>query len=362
MNHVPLVATPGDVTPEWLTGALVGSGAAPRGARVVGLSSETVGNGKIGENVRFVLDWSGPSDGAPSTVVGKFASPDPTSRQAGIMTGNYLKEVLFYRELATTVAIRAPRCHAAEIDTETGEFVLLLEDLAPCETGDQIRGCTVDQAALAIEELPRLHAPRWEDPALQHIEWLPPRSPEGAEMLQGLYQMLLPGFTERYGDRLPDETFEVTERFAPSVAAWSLGVEGPATLAHGDYRAENLMFGTPAGGYPVAVVDWGLLGVGPGVGDCAYLLGASLRVEDRRAREEELLRAYLAGLGACGVEGYGWDDMWRGYRYATFGGVLITVVASMVVGEDERGHQMFCAMAERHCSHVVDHDAFALLP
>ncbi|MCZ7528431.1 MAG: ecdysteroid 22-kinase family protein [Acidimicrobiia bacterium] len=159
MNHVPLVATPGDVTPEWLTGALVGSGAAPRGARVVGLSSETVGNGKIGENVRFVLDWSGPSDGAPSTVVGKFASPDPTSRQAGIMTGNYLKEVLFYRELATTVAIRAPRCHAAEIDTETGEFVLLLEDLAPCETGDQIRGCTVDQAALAIEELPRLHAP-----------------------------------------------------------------------------------------------------------------------------------------------------------------------------------------------------------
>ena len=37
------------------------------------------------------------------------------------------------------------------------EGVLVLEDLAPAEQGDQIAGCTVGQAELAVDEAARLH-------------------------------------------------------------------------------------------------------------------------------------------------------------------------------------------------------------
>ena len=77
---------------------------------------------------------------------------------------NYEREVRFYKEIAPTVGIRTPRCYHADWDRDSGLFVLLLEDLAPAQQGDQIDGCTLEQAALALDELAKLHAPRWADP------------------------------------------------------------------------------------------------------------------------------------------------------------------------------------------------------
>ena len=51
----------------------------------------------MGQNIRFALDYE--TGAGPATVVGKFASDDPASRQTGIALQNYLKEVRFYREL-----------------------------------------------------------------------------------------------------------------------------------------------------------------------------------------------------------------------------------------------------------------------
>ena len=109
-----------------------------------------------------------------------------------------------------TVSVSA--CHAAEIDLATGEFVLVLEDLSPCVQGDQLAGCTVDQAALAMDELAKLHAPRWNDPALASVEWL---NRNGTEQSQAFSEMVLPqlrpGFLERYADRLTAEEVRLAE-------------------------------------------------------------------------------------------------------------------------------------------------------
>ena len=85
-----------------------------------------------------------------------------------------------------------------------------------------------------------------------------------------------------------------------------------------------------------------------------YLLGASLLREERLAAEDELVRAYDRGLKEAGVESYAWDQCWEDYRRGAFAGVVMSVVASMIVQQTERGDAMFTAMAVRHSRHAID--------
>ncbi len=92
-------------------------------------------------------------------MVGKFTAADETSRATGVAMRTSEVEVRFYQEVAPTLGVRTPRCYHADVDPATAEFVLILEDLAPARVGDQVAGCTVDEAALALTELAALHAP-----------------------------------------------------------------------------------------------------------------------------------------------------------------------------------------------------------
>ena len=97
-----------------------------------------------------------------------------------MMAGVYRSEVRFYTEIADTVDVRAPACFYAEMSTDPdrpGDFTLLLEDLAPRRQGDQIAGCTVEQARDAVLNLAGLHAPRWCDPTLLDVEGLQVNGP-----------------------------------------------------------------------------------------------------------------------------------------------------------------------------------------
>lgn len=357
MSAPPIVEDPAQVTADWLTEALRHAGVLPDDARVEGFEAEPVGTGQVGRNVRFRLRLSRPVEGAPASVVGKFPSDDPVSRATGVAQGNYLKEVRFYQELAPTVGIRSPQCHLAAYDPASSGFVLVLEDLAPAVQGDQIAGCSVDEAALALEELAKLHAPRWNDPALDALDWINRRSPEAARIVQGLYVSVWPGFVARYGERLPAEVLEAAERLGPRLADWMLQPEGPRAVTHGDYRLDNMLFGTPEGGHPLAVVDWQTPGHGPPLADASYFLGAGLPVALRRRHERELLRTYHRDLVAGGVRGYDFERCWEDYRRFAWSGVVMAVCASMIVGQSERGDAMFLAMAERHGTHALDLDA-----
>jgi hypothetical protein len=331
-------------------------------APVVGVSHERVGTGLVGMNVRCRLTFSEePPAGTPASVVAKLPSPDETSRATGVALRNYEREVRFYTEIAPTVGITTPTCHHAAWDAGTGDFVLILEDLAPAEQGDQIHGCTVDHARLAVTELAGLHAPRWGDPALADVEWLSRRDVGDAERVQGMYLAVLDGWCARFGPRLSGEQLDLARRFGEQIVAWLDLRTPPFTVTHGDYRLENMMFGTPAGGHPLAVVDWQTPGHGPGTADLAYFLGAGLHVEDRRLHEQELVGAYHHALVEQGVDGVEPSTLWEHYRLESFAGVVMTVVASMIVGRTERSDDMFTAMAERHLQHALDLDAWSLV-
>lgn len=360
MTVPAIVSDPQEITPQWLTRVLHGAGVGA-GARVVAARSTIVGTGQMGRNLRFELDWDVEAPDAPRTVVCKFPSDDPKSRATGRAQGAYEKEVRFYTELADTVGICTPRCLFAAVEPESGDFVMLMEDLAPAVQGDQLAGCSLDQAALALREASRLHAPRWGDPSLEQVAFLAAPGADTAQLLQAMYKALWPGFAERYAASLAPEVIDLSQRLGDHLAGWVLAGTTPLTLVHGDYRIDNMLFGTEAGGYPLAVVDWQTLGLGAGVADVAYFMGASLLPEDRRSREEALVREYHAQLLAGGVGSYSWDQCFHDYRRNTFGGVVMAVVASMLVEQTERGDEMFLAMASRHAHHALDLESEALL-
>jgi Phosphotransferase enzyme family len=362
VSTVELLDDPERIDAAWLTEALAGQ--AGSDARVVDVQRELVGTGQVGCNFRFHLTWEGPEAGLPQTVVGKFPSPDPTSRATAVGSRLYEKEVRFYTEIAPTVDIRTPAVHVALCEPGTGRFVLLLEDLAPARVGDQVQGCGPAEARAALAEAARLHAPRWGDPALEHLEWLAGSgtAAERVQFLQSLYDAVLPGFEARIGSRLDATAVEVVRELGRVLPAWLAARQPPFTVLHGDYRLDNLLFGaTDAGEITVAAVDWQTVGLGPGAQDVAYLCGTSLLPDDRRRCELDLVGEYHDRLARAGVEGYSWDECWLSYRLGALAGVLIAVISAQIVAVTPRGDDMFVAMASRAATMALDLDTFSLL-
>jgi hypothetical protein len=327
-------------------------------AVVTRVERQRIGTGLVGQNVAFSLTYDRPAPDAPASVVGKFPSPEQQSRATAKVLRLFEREVGYYQEIAETVDIRIPVCYLADIDLDTHDFVLLLEDLRPAAQGDQLVGCSLDEAMLAMDELAGLHAPRWGDPALAKIEWLGQYDDARShDMIRSMYQSLWPGFAAQYGPSLTPADLALGEAFGAALSDWRRSWTPPCCVTHGDYRLDNMMFGTKEGGYPLATVDWQTVGHGPGIMDAAYFIGNGLRVTDRRAHEMDLLKRYHDGLSARGVDGYGWDQCLSDYKRATLSGVLMTVVASQVVASDDRGDAMFAAMARRHFAHATDHQA-----
>ena len=375
MSSLPIASAPTALTPAWLTDALRAGGTVDPSVVVESVDANPVGTGQMCDSLRLRLTYSrgpasrGPAargsatDGAegPASIVAKLPAGDPTSRATAKSLRNYELEVRFYQQLAADLPVRTPRCLYADIDVEEADFILLLEDLAPARQGDQLAGCTPDQAAVAVAELPKLHAPRWGDPSLASIEWLHRDPATSQAFMAQLLPALHEGFRERYADRLDVEVADACDALFARLGAHLAGRQAPATIVHGDFRLDNLLFGDPDGGVPVAVVDWQTVATGSALGDVAYFLGAGLLPEDRRAHEEALVRDYLGRLHAAGVQGYGWDACWEDYRRGTWGGLIMAVAASMLVERTDRGDEMFLTMARRHARHALDLDAAALL-
>jgi hypothetical protein len=339
---------PDELTAEWLTDAL-------DGGPVVAFEVTPIGTGQMSESRRVRLDYG--AGGGPASVVLKTASADEGSRATGVGLGIYEREVRFYRELAPRIGGPLAACHHAALDPAEGWFTLLLEDVAPAAQGDQIAGCGIEDARLAIRELARLHAPVLGDPELGATPWLNQEN----VLTQAVLAQLLPAFLERYGERVSDAHREVCERFIASLDGWVAQREPPLGLIHGDYRLDNMLFGTD-GGRRFVAVDWQTVGWGPVMTDAAYFLGGSLTSEDRRVHEQELVRDYHEGLVELGVRGFGWEACWDGYRQQAFLGILMTVAPAMLVERTERGDEMFLTTLARYCEQILELDSLELLP
>jgi len=345
-----------DLSPAWLTSAL---GPLLGDARVVSVGTESVGTGQMGACIRLTPIYDRTTE-APASLVVKLPTEDPTSRATATALRNYEVEVNFYRHLAPGLEVRVPRCYHAEFDPVTADFVLLLEDVAPARQGDQLSGCSPDQAALAVAELPRLHAPRWGDPRLGDLDWLDRSNDEATAFTAELVAGMFPGFCSRYEGRIDADVLALSERLIAALPRYLVDRPGPWTVQHGDYRLDNLLFGTPEGGPAVVVVDWQTVVHGPGISDLSYFIGAGLMPEDRRSHEVALVADYHAAMVAAGID-LGRDECWDQYRRYAFSGLIMAIAASMLVVQTPRGDDMFVTMAQRHGRHALDLDAAGFL-
>ena len=346
--------TPSALTPEWLTEALRSADVLHTSA-VADATASPLGTGQMSDSFRVTLTYDGPADG-PATLIAKLPSTDPGTRSSAMSLRNYEKEVRFYQALAPTLDVRVPQVYYSDLAATPDRFILLLEDLAPAEAGDQLAGCSVSVAEAAIDGLVGLHAPRWADPALNDLDWL--NDTTRAEGAGPLLAILWAGFTDRYSERLTPEIVTAGTQLFDHIDGL-LTPRGPQTIVHGDYRLDNLLIDPTTGA--VTVVDWQTCALGAAPYDVAYFIGAGLGLDDRRAHEERLVRSYHEQLVGAGVRDYPWDDCWEAYRRGAFTGLLMAVGASMIVERTERGDEMFLTMATRHSHQVLDLEAVTAL-
>ena len=340
-----------EITSDWLSTVL--------GGEVGPISADRIGDGHIGVNVRIAMPDAQP--GLPRSVVVKLPATDETSLNTAAMLRHYERETRFYTELAGTVDMRVPACFHGEWTAETNAFVLVLEDMAPARQGDQIAGCTLEQAQVAVRELAKLHGPRWDDPALFEIDWIErDKGEESANSLTVMWQLFFPGFAGTYRSHLSVEEFELAEGFGELIGRWRGGRTGPKSITHGDYRLDNMLFATPEGGPPVTVVDWQTPAHGDPIVDLSYFIGAGLLPPDRRAHERELVAVYLESLATYGIE---LDEVWvwEQYRREAFAGLVVAAMASQIVTLNDRSEAMFGAMAQRHLRQALDLDSASLI-
>ncbi len=121
----------------------------------------------MADSLRVQMQHTG-NDSAPATLIAKVPKANEASRAASRMTRCYEVETSFYSEIRSAVDARIPDCYHVEYSAHDDEFLLLLEDLAPAQQGDQLGGCSVDDAMLAVTEMAKLHGSLWESPSIRN--------------------------------------------------------------------------------------------------------------------------------------------------------------------------------------------------
>ena len=154
---------------------------------------------------------------------------------------------------------------------------------------------------------------------------------------------------------------DLVRQFAPKVGSWVTASDAPRTMLHMDFRPDNFLFGSSPDAPPLVIVDWQTVTAGPGTHDLAYMIGGSFEPADRGPVERRLVESYCAQLAAHGID-YPFDTCWRDYRISSLWGVLMSVIATMLAAQTERGDLMLTTMLRRHALQAIELDALSLVP
>jgi hypothetical protein len=356
---------PEELTPEWLTHALRNTGTI-RAASVTSFDAETIGEGTglLGQLARITLHYDRPEGDAPRTLVAKFPAAAEENRQAGMLFRFYERENRFYEEIAGDVEVATPRCFYSAMDPEAGQHVLLLEDLSEARLGDQLTGSSRQEAELVVREAAKMHARWWESPRLAELGWIPlPTDSVVTEPVDSSYNDAWEPFLRIFGDRLSPEILQIGERLRSRLVTMLKEFDGPPrTLVHGDYRLDNMFFGSQDAD-ALTVADWQICIRSRGTYDTGYFMSQSVPPEQRRASEMDILRTYHETLLENGATGYGFDQCLEDYRRT----VLFCLVYPVISGgtydlSNRRAMELVGTMLERCVSAITDLNAGELLP
>lgn len=359
----PLPKSAADVGNEWLSEVLHESGALPPGGAVTGIERQPIGEGvgMMSDLARLVPTYTGDAKGAPESLVGKFPARNDTNREVAVKYDIYRREVRYYAELDPICAAHAPAIHLSVIDPDN-TFVILMEDLSDYHIGDQIRGATLKETEICVDELAKLHASFWNQVA--GLDWLPhiARSQHATNMRLGA-ELGWDAMLEAFGRFVPDSINALREPIQKAIEPLQERLDtSPITLIHGDFRMDNLFFGKAKHHHALVILDWQGPLCGRGIQDVAQLLGQSTQIEVRRAHQRDLIQRYVDALDANGISGYGFDEAWDDYRHATlYSWAYVVVVSGTLDASNERGFAWMSKMVARNATAIEDLNCLELV-
>jgi len=348
-------ADPAQLTAEWL-GEAVGGEVTSFDIDQIG-----VGVGLLGRLYRVSLE----GQNVPASVVAKFPTLDEGARMNVVEHLNfYRNEVNFYRDVAGQTPIATPMVYFAEHDPDSGDFALILEDLGDRRMCDQVAGCAIADAKVAIDAMVDQHAAWWGSDRFEAHPWIPRYSdPPFPQVLAGMFKQSWPRALDIVGGQLADAYRDFGDRF-PDLIEWFMnaGCEPPLTLGHGDYRLDNMFFATKDGQAPITLVDWQICCRIRGGYDLGYFISQSLSTDERREHESSFRDRYLEGLAKKGID-YPEDSFDNDYRRTTAWCFIYPVVATgQIEITNERHRALIQGITDRAIQAIEDNDALELLP
>lgn len=306
-----------------------------------------IGTGQTGATYRVCATYAANS-GLPDTFAVKLSAQDDAVRERVAL--GYRSEVEFYADVAAHVQIPVPRCYYSDISDSGADFVLVLADMAPAVQGDQLAGCSPQEAQLAVEGLAGLHGPSWCDPtwlALKAVSMPKPGDEAAAKGLGDVSVMAADITIEKLGGRMSAEDRDTLRAAMRLVTPWLLTEPTRYSLMHGDYRLDNMLFDPDR--TRITVVDWQTVGLGLPARDLAYFAATSLVPEVRAEIERDLVGRYHDGLLRYGVTGYDAETCWRDYRLGVLQAPLLGGLGFAFAASTERGDEMVLTMFHRGC-------------
>lgn len=300
------------ITDQWLTNVLC---QAYPGAQVLAHTLSEPDNGSANRR-KLYLQYSaeGQAAGLPDALFCK-ATHDLQNRMVLGMSGGARCEVLFYRDVRPGLNIEAPRSFHANIDLESCNSMILLNDLS-----NEVTEFCTDKTPISraraesqMRLLANFHGRIYASPKLQEAIQQFPTWPEffASTLVFGMKEGSNKGFLAAESvipERLYRRFDDVWPATLESVAFHETAVH---TLAHGDVHLKNWYV---AGNGEMGLSDWQCCGRGHWGRDLAYTISTALTPENRRLWERDLVQLYLDELKAAGGPEVSFAEGWNIYR------------------------------------------------
>ena len=343
---------PQGLTATWLSAVL------GQDIQTVTLEQIGEGAGMMSEISRVHISYADPNHPGPKAIIAKYASQNPTNREVAMSFNLYERETRYFAELDEQTSAMSPATLLVQIEGD--RFVILMDDLHDYHVGDQRVGATLAQTELAIDELAKLHGAFWQQ--VDHLDWIPGIADSyHADNMRNFSDAGWEQMISVFGEFIPPDIAQMKQMYMQALPALQAAMHTPPiTLIHGDFRMENLLYGTQDDHTPIVIIDWQGPLLGWGMVDVCLLLGQSTQTSVRRQHERELLQRYHQGLANLDVAYPG--DMWQDYRMAhLYNWVYVAVVCGALDTSNARAFAWMTQMVNRQVAATKDLDLLELL-
>lgn len=348
-----------DVDERWIEQVLTDAGFL-HDARVTRVERRVIGDQKgfLSVTARVAIEYDRPAGTAPRSLVVKIEPPAGVFLDTARRFDAFAREIRFYRDMAPTLSLRLPRVWFA--DTRPDGSALVMEDLTGLECADQLHGMRHEQVVATVRAAARLHAAYWSNDALAALHWMP----EHDHFFDDGFAEHWPHFVETYELRVGRAALKLGERVRERKTWLEARIAArPTSVAHGDLRADNLLFTKGEPGAEPVILDWQLANRTLAAIDVARVMGGSEPAAERSGHQVEVCAAWHEALVANGVRGYSLEEALDDFRLAALYCLFIPVKGLYLAGPDAgtRTARLLDAMAERFYASALEIDAGRLL-